>query len=215
MKAPHKPTSNIEEFDAYLVSLEDEVVRLRNRTVDLKCQRNELPPIGKLPDDVLRELFRACKTLVSSSSTDEWATVTHVCHRWRTIALDDALLWSDIQSDDSAGWITAKIARSKGLPLSAASMDLCDVKESNQSVINRSRLVFSQLARLSSLVIDEEDEELLYRHLKSDILSTAAPLLQELTVTLGEVGTNFEIPSTFLSNNAPKLRKLCLSECYL
>ncbi|KZV59757.1 hypothetical protein PENSPDRAFT_543247, partial [Peniophora sp. CONT] len=46
-----------------------------------------------------------------------WVTITHVCRRWRTIALEDPSLWTDIPFVLSMPWIDAFVSRSTALPI--------------------------------------------------------------------------------------------------
>ncbi|VDB87344.1 unnamed protein product [Peniophora sp. CBMAI 1063] len=46
-----------------------------------------------------------------------WSCVSHVCSRWRSIAIGNATLWTDLPLNLSTPWVEEIIERSKNLPL--------------------------------------------------------------------------------------------------
>ncbi|KAK0460410.1 uncharacterized protein EV420DRAFT_1216134, partial [Desarmillaria tabescens] len=82
-----------------------QLLRERSEAADnLTIAKKILHPIRRLPTDVLRETFLACvespvQCLFSNFIVDSmdllqgpWA-VSHVCRRWRDIAINTARLW--------------------------------------------------------------------------------------------------------------------------
>ncbi|KAF5330997.1 hypothetical protein D9619_005220 [Psilocybe cf. subviscida] len=80
-------------IDAQLVELEACFPSPQKQIRDLKIRRNTYAIISKLPDDVLLEIFAVAQTIFPE---DKWyREVTHVCHRWRCIAIEAATLWTN------------------------------------------------------------------------------------------------------------------------
>jgi hypothetical protein len=98
----------------------DEIKSLEESTRALRSRRNALAPISRLPPEILATIF----TLLSASAWDErsvrleWLGVTHVCHRWREIALNYPRFWSYINFTKLSSAGKAEIlARAKTAPL--------------------------------------------------------------------------------------------------
>ncbi|KZO92684.1 hypothetical protein CALVIDRAFT_540764 [Calocera viscosa TUFC12733] len=77
--------------------LEDTVQRLLRKVDEL---RNRLfSPTARLPDEILQEIFLYCRDAIvqtRTSTPDRFnpEVLTHVCRRWRMIALDTGVLWA-------------------------------------------------------------------------------------------------------------------------
>ncbi|KAJ6447809.1 hypothetical protein C8R47DRAFT_149030 [Mycena vitilis] len=128
-----------------LQRLEKQITRLKEQLAQLKSERTRLygyrvqhksmlSPIRRMPTEVLGEIF-AWASVVSDSSRlyDTQSTRTswvlsHICHRWRAIALATPALWSLIsieypspcyqpQSLYPLSMVRAQIARAKTLKI--------------------------------------------------------------------------------------------------
>src|ERR1700761_411983 len=82
-------------IDAEIKSLEESVQAL-------KLRRNALSPISSLPSDVFATIFTLL-CIPGTLSQDGKPVyhlarirVSHVCHQWREIALNQPLLWSHV-----------------------------------------------------------------------------------------------------------------------
>ncbi|KAF9475884.1 hypothetical protein BDN70DRAFT_923694 [Pholiota conissans] len=82
----------------------------------MSCQRNSLMPIASLPPEILGGIF----AFVQVRDVDDrgrrieplcWIALTHVCRRWRDIALDLPTLWVDLPIDYPE-WVEEMIYRS-------------------------------------------------------------------------------------------------------
>src|SRR6266404_7021358 len=77
-----------------------------------------------LPVELLTYIFTFC---VEASNNiylryPAWLPVTHVCHRWRTIALGHAPLWTSVPSGLPLRWIKAFMERSR---IMLIDLDIC------------------------------------------------------------------------------------------
>ncbi|KAI0041445.1 hypothetical protein FA95DRAFT_1477606, partial [Auriscalpium vulgare] len=86
----------------------------------LRQQRNSLLPVGRLPTELLRIIF-AFSSETDRAWTEEgpttkigWLTVTHVCQRWRYVALEHPGLWTHICVHAlGPGWANAFAERAR------------------------------------------------------------------------------------------------------
>lgn len=104
---------------------------MKQLLIDLGHHVNDICPIGRLPSEILVLIFRkalqlsgygAARLLLNDSQArrvpiDMHWTLTRVCSKWRTLALETPSLWTCIDDRD-AGALFAFIARSQPLPLS-------------------------------------------------------------------------------------------------
>ena len=82
-------------------TIDAEIKLLEESLRALKLRRNALSPISSLPPEVFFTIFSLLCVPGTSSlgggTSDYHRTrlhVSHVCHQWREIALDQPLLWS-------------------------------------------------------------------------------------------------------------------------
>jgi hypothetical protein len=98
---------------------------------------NERPAshVQTLAPELLGHIFFLCRTGAAAAaaprpqppartrledSTLAWVTLTHVCARWRAVALDWAALWTDVCFDLGPAWAETMLARARGAPLTIA-----------------------------------------------------------------------------------------------
>ena len=114
-------TSSATTQDHLRGAIDDEIKVSNQVTQELKYRHNALAPISRLPHETLAEIF----SLLSFPAGKyqyyrymEWICVTHVCRRWREVALCFPYLWShiDFTSLTLAG-VTEMLARAKMSPL--------------------------------------------------------------------------------------------------
>ncbi len=104
----HQVLSDLDAKIADVDGILQQLIRERSQAADnLAIAKNILHPIRRLPTDVLREIFLACvqspvECLFSLLRNDSmnllegpWP-ISHVCRRWRDIAINTPRLWSCI-----------------------------------------------------------------------------------------------------------------------
>ncbi|TEB39435.1 hypothetical protein FA13DRAFT_1807919 [Coprinellus micaceus] len=93
----------------------------------LQCQRNSLVSIHRsLPEDILREVFVQCLPITHNSTfspRDAPVLLTHVCRRWRNVALSTPSLWCSLHvplrlSQDFHSAMGVWLGHAGALPLS-------------------------------------------------------------------------------------------------
>lgn len=106
-------------------ALEKEALRLQLAFQSVNARINQLTPICILPAEVLLYIFRLSSCIDKPrSSTLGWIrSATHVCRRWRHIALESATLWTNICTDIGVEWVAEMFRRARSAPV-----DVCREK---------------------------------------------------------------------------------------
>ncbi|KAJ7607859.1 hypothetical protein FB45DRAFT_707291, partial [Roridomyces roridus] len=92
--------SFVPEIDASLTSIAAEISRLQEQLCSLQQDRSDLldyqrkhksmlSPLRRMPPEILAEIFTSSIPVVS----DPWVW-THICSRWRAVAIATPALWS-------------------------------------------------------------------------------------------------------------------------
>ncbi|KAI0309482.1 hypothetical protein OF83DRAFT_1179580 [Amylostereum chailletii] len=164
-------------------------------------------PLGYDPDEYDEDIdeitdpdYLANETESDSYFPDKlgWARVTHVCQKWRYVALDDARLWSTVVVDLPGEFLEEILQRSKG-----ALLDLTIPLASQFRVIEP--ILKENMHRVRSLTLDNLSNEV------ASLLALPAPQLEELELPFG-LEDRYMIPTPFLANNAPCLKRLTVAE---
>jgi len=108
---------------AWGIDKEIDMISLARRpTRSLPSCRGVVTPISVLPPELLARIFRfyALEEPPWSGSVQKlgWITVTHVCQRWRQVALGDSSLWARITGiSPNSKWISEMLVRARNAPL--------------------------------------------------------------------------------------------------
>ena len=107
----HTMLSRLSDAEANLSTLENEIARMQSILNTLRSQRAQgmscikfyreaLAPHRKLPNEVLGEIFVYATLIVTLPPKEYWReapwNISHVCAKWRDIALTTPALWDDI-----------------------------------------------------------------------------------------------------------------------
>ena len=116
----HYRESLQQSVDAEIKAIEESIKLLEV----LKLRRNALQPISSLPPEIFAAIFSSlCLPGIPSLGGKPYRNVarlriSHVCHQWREIALNQPLLWSHINFDTvSLAGATEILTRAKSVPL--------------------------------------------------------------------------------------------------
>ncbi|EIM84252.1 uncharacterized protein STEHIDRAFT_158939 [Stereum hirsutum FP-91666 SS1] len=134
-----------------------------------------------------------------------WIMVLHVCEEWRSVALADPRLWTEISFALGPVWATWMFSLAKSAPLSFDARTISD----------KSRIILRQLLRryLSNIrVLTIHDEAYLLQQTAEIV--PVAPLLQILELRHQSSGISVSSMETLLcnvfGNSLPALRRLTL-----
>ncbi|KZV70840.1 hypothetical protein PENSPDRAFT_651145 [Peniophora sp. CONT] len=121
---------------------------------------NEYNVAASLPEEVLELLYLDTQRLCTSNDRDhqfepppsEWIAVTHVCSRWRQVALKLSVLWTDLHVEAyGVPWCTEMLSRMGSHPFS-----LSVTSHKDQSLLLHPVLRARASKQLSRLVIQFE-----------------------------------------------------------
>ncbi|KAI0046270.1 hypothetical protein FA95DRAFT_1606995 [Auriscalpium vulgare] len=174
------------------------------------AQHNAQLPATRLPPEILIRIFSTLSSIDQpqpsskhwdSFGTIGWLAATYVCRRWRSVALDDALLWaSNITMPFPLGtrWNEIFLSRAKDAPLAVT-----DASHHSWRPPKHAELAFitANLARTQILRLTATGAHL-------SALCTPAPLLH--TLDLISLGTSLDQLKGLLggATGAPALRHL-------
>ncbi|KZV63247.1 hypothetical protein PENSPDRAFT_657474 [Peniophora sp. CONT] len=194
----------------------------RRRTIGTSCTtRREMDYSATLPAETLLDIFHAARLVNSIPTSSEiarrvgskwgldpdkytayllaWVPITHVCARWRKLALDDARLWTEVPVLLGVKWMREFISRSNGLPISL-DWESTRYKYAEHMLPELEGIVPTHYQRLRNFHgsgLDATAPLLPY-------LARPWPVLEDLRVQLLE-----DIPGyVLLANDAPRLRHL-------
>jgi len=204
-------TSSATVQDQLRKAIDDEIKVSEQVTQELKYRRNALAPISRLPPETLAEIF----SLLPYSADDhedvpylEWIRATHVCRRWREIALHSPYLWNHINFTKlTLAGITEILARAKMSPLHF------EAKTTHWSITRFNAFgtqLEAHISRIRDISISGKPQTVIER------LVSPAPALVSLSLTDSyheHFFTQYIIPDSLFNGTAPKLTRLELIGC--
>ncbi|TFK60412.1 hypothetical protein BDN72DRAFT_883610 [Pluteus cervinus] len=95
--------------------IDREIIELERQLHMLRVKRNALLPILSIPTDILLEIFEIAKIKSEDGSVLPFRMVeiTWVCDRWRQVALNHPVFWTEICHSLSAMWKKTFLQRSR------------------------------------------------------------------------------------------------------
>src|SRR5712672_2236459 len=108
---------------AALATVDQDIDTAKRLILSLLTRRNMLVQISILPAEILARIFHFIafsKHPYSSTGTPMLGSVyfTHVCRRWRQVALDDPTLWTHFSNfPRNKDWISERLSRARNAPL--------------------------------------------------------------------------------------------------
>ena len=153
-------------------------------------QLNELTHPGRLPAEILSEIFRNISPYDPAVKTSDGVrNAAQVCHHWRDVALCNSTLWTHIEMDRSENYIKMMLRRSRDClidvsstrdsasgPNSDSDSDSGSSSDDEDWFFNGNcvyPLLWPEIRRIRSLVLPESPS---FRHIPSSKLD--APHLQ-------------------------------------
>lgn len=222
---------------------DDEIAFAQAYVQDLSARRNALLSVIQFPSEILASIFRFLLPVVElqhpdashahDDSTTEVGACTrsliaasHVCRRWRNVALEHSTLWSILWIDNTP-WMHEMLLRSSGAPLTVmqplgrwphsvgwatAPMVANNSKKSTDNVdFLVSRLFHTIQPKHLSLHPSYMSSST--STLWNSVLLRPAPLVETLQIVGGLPYSNtsiMSVPAQFLGRCAPALKHLSL-----
>ena len=201
--------SSRQAIDAQIESLEDSIRALR-------LQRNALAPISSLPPEIIAAVFSFLPNLLSAIPPSKkpdplaWLRVSHICHQWREIALNQPLLWNHVDFTNISLAGAAKILTlTKMAPLYLEARCLGDHWDNAQLSAFLEELQF-RVSRIRHLLISANPQRL--RKTLEGLVSPA-PTLKCLSLSSEGKWPRVAITETLFGGTTPRLSSLKLSNC--
>lgn len=200
---PRRDATSIAEID-HEIQYHEEAAR------ELRTRRNSLASIAILPPEILSRVFRFASILWQTyKHSTTWTVVTHVCRRWRLVALDHPALWTDIDLSFSRDWVQAMLIRSKEAPLNILNANINNWSRHLKSL----RDVLEHFPRIRTFHLAYSSSAEVIPVLEG--LSSPALQLHSLSLTSQDHIRANMTPANFLAGGAPRLRKLVLAHCII
>ncbi|KAI0064780.1 hypothetical protein BV25DRAFT_1790372, partial [Artomyces pyxidatus] len=160
-------------------------------------RRNEHLPIFRLPSEILACIFAINRTTprIEEFGAEHlrWIAVTHVCRRWRQVALDFPDLWTRGCFKHGLNWTKEMFARSKTAPLYLEVTWSRTAKENGALI--KAHMFHIRTLTLRTAISDTE------------FLAQPAPILESFVLK------DSEIPLCLFANQAPRLHSAKLVDC--
>jgi hypothetical protein len=206
-------------------AIDAELKSLEKSARALKLRRNALAPISRLPPETIVIIFsflslpRDYVRLLTGDEQDSlaWLRVSHVCHRWREIALNHPRFWSHIDFTTlTLAGVAEVLSRSKMAPLELEANLSCVQWEVSRFAAFREQLVshMSHTCRLSITAKSSDPQRTVGQ------LVGPAPTLEWLSLIVEDkdhrrvgIRSRTTIPPNFFDGSAPRLSRLQLDHC--
>ncbi|KAN0139633.1 hypothetical protein V8E53_002295 [Lactarius tabidus] len=200
-------------IDAKIKCFEESIPELRYRG-------NALAPISSLPIEVIEGIFSYLRVPLSPFTPGEkpekrdplaWLRVTHVCHHWREIALNQPLFWSHVNFAN-VSWAGAVeiLSRAKSVPLSLDA-SIPRVRWNDTRFATFQEELQRRISHIRRLGISAA-HPYLFKTLQA--LVSPAPTLEQLSLSTEESWPRtFSLPDTLFNGITPRLSCLKLRNC--
>ncbi|TFK61959.1 hypothetical protein BDN72DRAFT_849172 [Pluteus cervinus] len=214
------------------IRIDEQIISLLETVRKLRVKRNTLTPISVLPPELLLRIFKYVQQNKSTGWHYRWSAVTRVSQYWRTIAIAEKHLWSDIMFNTDwrtiGGGLDHKAAVNVFVQRSDPSLlEVCIV---DKGFSDATSLLLGELSRIRLLSFctdashsgnsDNESIQMagfVCTRLR-DLLSRPAPYLEEICLTVAlpdSVGPlrpvlRHDTPGVFLNGEAPRLTSLVI-----
>ena len=201
-ETPAARTSSLSPTDA-------EIDASRCLTHSLISSRYSHALISSLPPELLARIFRFY-TLIeppwSGLQKLGWIVVTHVCRRWRQVALDDSMLWARIVGvSPSTEWILEALVRARDAPLR---FDIVGAPSPEALFKFTPHMSHTRILRLPNLSIHDME-------VVREICTLEAPVLEHFELGISDASLitfpQLAAGMTLFKGHSPKLRSFIIS----
>ncbi|KAI0063932.1 hypothetical protein BV25DRAFT_1853800 [Artomyces pyxidatus] len=173
-----------------------------------KLRRNAIALISRLPPEILSRVFYFCVPETHAFPADiQWIKVSHVCTRWREVALNSTHLWSEVHLQWGEDWVGEMLSRSKGTPIVIigswrAGLTRRKVADIAKHLPHTRKIEIGNYYEWNRASPDDHDA---IRHLCIG-LNAPAPILESISLAFNQVSVYNPFP--LFKNSAPQLRAI-------
>ncbi|KAI0067580.1 hypothetical protein BV25DRAFT_1911482 [Artomyces pyxidatus] len=205
-------------------SLQEELMAIQSVVCTVSAELNSLSPISRLPPETMSHILsyvaaidrpdlelKPEKFALAHRQRLGWIKATHVCRRWRHIALNFTDLWRRVILVFGAEWAEEMVARAKSAPL-CFTLDhrWRTVRESTGPVIS------DHLQRTQSVSVlhgGSSSAGYWLRYLAKCLFHKPAPFLESVEFGDPDERVHWDMESNFFNDSAPRLRSVVLRGC--
>ena len=106
------------------------------------------------PVELLQMIFTRCVEITDKNyASPPWIAITHICRRWRAVALGHHALWTSITSKLKSGWVKAFMERSRPLLINVTVFTFAESCHDISPSLRELIALLSNCSRLRSLFI--------------------------------------------------------------
>ncbi|TFY67014.1 hypothetical protein EVG20_g4092 [Dentipellis fragilis] len=201
--------NTIREGMLELARVDRDIQELEGKLRALRLCRNLVVPISFIPPEIIVRFFSHLRAVDIPSKRGRslgWIRVTHVCHHWRTIALETPTLWADVVVNLRRGAIEDMLRRAGGAPLVVR--DFNPTESARQDV----EALASHMSHIRVLDVTGDRHDLLVPLL--DQISASATQLEVLRLRT-VISTHLVLAGGLHPSTRPILRHLFLENTLL
>ncbi|ETW76406.1 hypothetical protein HETIRDRAFT_480534 [Heterobasidion irregulare TC 32-1] len=185
-------------------AIDSEIRALKARLAILKSQRNTVALISQLPTEILTHILSLLR--LDGRHDSSRLKATHVCRRWREVALACPYLWSEVTSLRRLNGILELIRRAKNVDLT---FDIDETFPTTNVILGQ---LVTHIGRTQTLKLEIDYRN--WRWCNSLLMSKPAPALQSLQL-VSTTDIEYQLPSDMFMGTCPPLRSLSLRRCFV
>ncbi|KAJ7019297.1 hypothetical protein C8F04DRAFT_1148161 [Mycena alexandri] len=192
------------ELDAQITDLENALSALRAQKAVVQERLDSFTyPVLTIPNELIAEIFVCLPRMLSRQEEFLLINLTHVCRKWRDIALSTPTLWRSISLYFGRNNPAAREVRKLEIWLSRSGCCPISVQIIIDNPLSEYKLSSAHCARWEVLKISLPSSHL-------PITEASMPLLRQLDLTVDD---NPVTSNLVLSGNMPLLRSVILNDC--
>jgi hypothetical protein len=201
--------------------IKEEIEWLEAAITVWKVRYNTLNITQRLPPEVLSLIFKSVAAHFHGAGCNqmEWIKITHVCTRWRRVALDCPTLWTTFSIPTSSLHPTfAEIImeRSKNMLLTVhIHIRVITLNQWQRQLI---RMVLAEMSRIRELFLHDGGYREEMVQMLPDFFKGPIPLLESFKMFFNQTACigyplNYKLPNDFFPGQTHRLRELELQGC--
>lgn len=187
--------------------------------IRLSTARNDLTDAARMTSEILNIVFqRHMDNMLAEGEDGElhptWYFFSHVCSRWRIVAIGNPALWSRI-SFRYLGWMNNNLIRSAAYPLIVNINRYIEIPTYPCVLLSAIQRTLAEISRIRCLDVKRVDTDSMKRFLQTVALAPA-PILESLSLLAMEQDTASPfvvIPKKLFGGMTPNLRYVHIRSC--